>query len=774
MSLRLRLLLLAILAIIPAVTIEIYGEVELRATRQGEIREEAGRLLRLVRAEQERINEGARQLLVAFAAGRAIRQHDWQQCDEVAAQILSRLQGYMNIGVARDDTGDLLCSALPIPADRDMRHPHFLSKMTPHGDLFVGTYHRGLITDKSVITLAIPLRDDTGAVTAGAWANLDLDWLARHFADRFPSPNMTLLMADSDGTILARLPDNKRWAGKFIGEPYMSEMVRAPADGVTDIVGVDGEERIIAYSPITRGPKGLYLGVGLSKGPYFAPIDAATRQKAMLISLSFALALAAAWFIGSAFVRQPIERLLVAARRWQAGDYTARAALTKSTSEIGKLVLAFDEMAEAVEAREHQRREAEEALASLNANLEKRVKEEIAEREKAQTALIHSQRLEAIGQLTSGVAHDFNNLLTVVIGAFDLLRSRIGDKRGRQILDSGLRAADRGAKLTEQLLAFSRHRHLEPAPFNANDLIAGMSDLLERTLGPAIVISRSLAPDLWPVLADASQIEVAILNLVVNARDAMPLGGTLSIETANLSAGNKRLPPELDGSYFVQVTVSDTGIGMSDATKARAFEPFYTTKEIGKGTGLGLSMVYGIAKQSGGTAVIDSESGKGTTVALILPRASAAPALSVAARGPETMTKIRGKLLLVDDDRDVRDITVAALADAGADIVAVDSGPAALSLIERGTPLDMLIADYAMPGMNGAELICRVRDRLPRLTVILVTGYVQDAFAHLPVDVVIVRKPFRTSEMLERVRAALADIAAPQANVVPISVRRSQ
>ena len=250
-------------------------------------------------------------------------------------------------------------------------------------------------------------------------------------------------------------------------------------------------------------------------------------------------------------------------------DYTARAALTKSTSEIGKLVLAFDEMAEAVEAREHQRHEAEEALASLNANLEKRVKEEIAEREKAQTALIHSQRLEAIGQLTSGVAHDFNNLLAAVIGAFDLLRSRIGDERGRQILDSGLRAADRGAKLTEQLLAFSRHRHLEPAPFNANDLIAGMSDLLERTLGPAIVISRSLAPDLWPVLADASQIEVAILNLVVNARDAMPLGGTLSIETVNLPAGDKRLPPELDGSYFVQVAVSDTGIGGTCRTQQK-------------------------------------------------------------------------------------------------------------------------------------------------------------------------------------------------------------
>ena len=343
--------------------------------------------------------------------------------------------------------------------------------------------------------------------------------------------------------------------------------------------------------------------MGLSKGPYFAPIDAATRQKAMLISLSFALALAAAWFIGSAFVRQPIERLLVAARRWQAGDYTARAALTKSTSEIGKLVLAFDEMAEAVEAREHQRREAEEALASLNANLEKRVKEEIAEREKAQTALIHSQRLEAIGQLTSGVAHDFNNLLAAVIGAFDLLRSRIGDERGRQILDSGLRAADRGAKLTEQLLAFSRHRHLEPAPFNANDLIAGMTDLLNVLLVRQLHLPFTGAGPL-PVLADASQIEVAIFNLVVNARDAMPLGGTLSIETANLAAGDKRLPPELDGSYFVQVAVSDADIGMSDATKARAFEPFYTTKEIGKGTGLGLSMVYGIAKQSSGTAVI--------------------------------------------------------------------------------------------------------------------------------------------------------------------------
>lgn len=769
MSLRARLLLLIILALIPAIGVEIYGEIELRATRRDEIHQDASRLMRLAAAEQERINEGARQLLVAFSEGPSIRARDWTGCNDMAAHILARVEGYTNLGIAAPD-GNLLCSALPVPARADMQRRGFLDGMVQDGELRVGTYHVGLITGAQVLTLTLPLRDENGAIIAAAWANIDLNWLARHFADRFPTRNLTLLITDRDGTILVRLPNPELWIGKPIGAAYMP-LVQAADYGVADTIALDGEERSIAYSPLTREPKGLYLGVGLAKAPYFAPIEAANREKAVVISLSFALALVAAWLAGSAFIRRPIENLLTATRLWQAGDYSARGRLVDRSSEIGKLGDAFNEMAAAVEGREQARRIAEAALARLNAELERRVKDEVAGREQAQAALMQAQKIEAVGQLTSGVAHDFNNLLAAVLGNLELLRDRIADPRGQLLLDRAFRAATRGAKLTEQLLAFSRHRHLEPASFDLNELIRGMSDLLAHTLGPAVGVSRSLTADLWPVLADASQVEVALLNLAINARDAMPLGGTLLIETANLPAGHPRLPADLTGD-FVLAAVSDTGTGMTETVKARAFEPFYTTKDIGKGTGLGLSMVHGVAKQSGGGAVIDSEADKGTTVALFLPRAMAAPAHRPAGAPPESVTALRarGKILVVDDDTDVREVTAAALTESGLEVTAVESGHAALALIEHGAPFDLMIVDYAMPGLNGATVIARARAQRPQIAAILVTGYAETGLAaELPEDVPLLRKPFRIAEMVARVTAMVAaGVAAPASNILPL------
>jgi CheY-like chemotaxis protein len=268
---------------------------------------------------------------------------------------------------------------------------------------------------------------------------------------------------------------------------------------------------------------------------------------------------------------------------------------------------------------------------------------------------------------------------------------------------------------------------------------------------------------------------VALLNLAINARDAMPLGGTLLIETANLPAGHPRLPAELAGD-FVMIAVGDTGTGMTAEVKTRAFEPFFTTKEVGKGTGLGLSMVYGVARQSGGAAAIESEPGKGTTVALFLPRAGAQPAQ----RPSEPMTAApppssrAARVLVVDDDRDVREVTVAALADLGHEVTGLASGQAALDLLDRGVPIDLLIVDYAMPGMNGAEVVARARAKLPRLSMVLITGYAEAGLAaDLPADVRLVRKPFRVAELLACVGGAISVTdAADRSNILPL--RQSQ
>lgn len=358
MTLRARLLLLILLAAVPTIAIEAYSEAELRSTRQQEIRQEALQLMRLVTAEQERIDESARQLLVGFSEGAEVHARDWAQCSATAKSVLARVEGYVNIGIATAD-GDLLCSGLPPPPDKDMRRQNFLEELTASGNLLLGRYHVGLITGKPVLMVAVPLPQSVGPVPLVAWANIDLQWLARHFADRFDSPNLTMLLADSGGTILVRLPDNAAWAGKPLGDQYAS-LLHGSAEGVKDTTGIDGEERIIAYSPLGAAPKGIYVGVGLSKAPFMAPIDRSTFWMAGLSAAVFVLATAAAWLIGDVSIRRPVEKLLRAARAWQTGDFAARAALPKTGSEINALGTAFDDMAAAVQTRDRTRQTVED------------------------------------------------------------------------------------------------------------------------------------------------------------------------------------------------------------------------------------------------------------------------------------------------------------------------------------------------------------------------------------------------------------------------------
>jgi CheY-like chemotaxis protein len=366
--------------------------------------------------------------------------------------------------------------------------------------------------------------------------------------------------------------------------------------------------------------------------------------------------------------------------------------------------------------------------------------------------------MEAVGQLTSGIAHDFNNLLTGVLGHVELAMVRSGDEAVQRSLQSAARAAERGAKLTQQLLAFARRQHLQARPVDLNALLRGMDDMLTRAIGPLVEIELALAADLWPALVDASQLEVAILNLAINARDAMPEGGRLAVETANLPSGAARRPAELPaGEEFVMVAVADTGSGMDETTLARAFEPFFTTKDVGKGTGLGLSQVYGLAKQSGGSAEIASAPGRGTVVRLFLPRAAAAAAAGRAG-GPAAAERAAAalRILLVDDDADVREVTAAMLRGESHEVVEAASGPVALEILESGAPFDLMLADYAMPSMNGADLAREARRQRPELPILLVTGFAETAPLAGAADLYrVLRKPFRKTDLTGAVAAAL-------------------
>ena len=365
-----------------------------------------------------------------------------------------------------------------------------------------------------------------------------------------------------------------------------------------------------------------------------------------------------------------------------------------------------------------------------------------------QEALRQSQKLESMGQLTGGVAHDFNNLLTPIIGSLDLLMRRgLGNDRERRLIDGALQSAERAKTLVQRLLAFARRQPLQPRAVALDDLVEGMAGLVSSTIGPKIYLRIAIADNLPPAKADANQLEMAILNLSVNARDAMPAGGDLTISASCTSVRGKH-PAGLRLGHYIRLSVADTGVGMDEATQARAIEPFFSTKGIGKGTGLGLSMAHGLAAQLGGGLTIRSALGEGTTVDLWLPispdMVGDDDKVLMLPRAPMA----RGTALLVDDEDLVRMSTADMLNDLGYDVVEAGSAEEALQLIEGGVVPAILVTDHLMPGMNGEELARSLRTRLPEIPVLIVSGYAE-AEGIAP-DLPRLTKPFRNAELADR------------------------
>ncbi|MBI1776724.1 MAG: response regulator [Proteobacteria bacterium] len=387
-----------------------------------------------------------------------------------------------------------------------------------------------------------------------------------------------------------------------------------------------------------------------------------------------------------------------------------------------------------------------------------------AEHRAMERQFAQAQKMEAVGQLTGGVAHDFNNLLTVIMGNLELLEFSLkGRPEDIASLQAALGATLRGAELTRQLLAFSRRQALEPRIVRINKLVKGMTRLLSRTIGENVEISRKTSPDLWPVLVDPTQLESALVNLAVNARDAMPNGGKLTIETANapLDESYAAQYAEVTAGDYVALSVSDTGIGMPPEIVARVFEPFFTTKEIGKGTGLGMSMVFGFVKQSLGHIKVYSEVGHGTTVRLYLPRAQVqgdAKAQPAPAETP-SMAQSGEVILLVEDDASVRKIAMQNLARFGYQVLDAVDGPTALAVLDRSGRIDLLFTDLIMPGgMDGTELADRARQRRPGLKILFTSGYTEPALASkmLRIDgAAVLPKPYRIADLGRKVREVL-------------------
>jgi nitrogen-specific signal transduction histidine kinase/CheY-like chemotaxis protein len=388
--------------------------------------------------------------------------------------------------------------------------------------------------------------------------------------------------------------------------------------------------------------------------------------------------------------------------------------------------------------------------------------EDVSERRLLEEQLRQAQKMEAVGRLTGGLAHDFNNLLAVIIGNLDLAADLARDGANKQPIAEALGAAERGAELTRRLLAFSRRQALQPRAIGVADLVTGLHGLLQRALGERVVIETRLAPDLGPALADPAQLEAALLNLAVNARDAMAKGGRLVIETADsqLDHDYAATHPEVVPGRYLLVAVSDSGSGMPAETVRRAFEPFFTTKEAGKGSGLGLSMVHGFAKQSGGHVSIYSEEGFGTTVRLYLPYAQPAAAVGEVQSEAPSEPRAQGEtILVVEDQAEVRRIVVRQLSMLGYRVLEAEDARTAFEVLRADTPIDLLFTDVVMPGVSGIEVAAAARAARPGLRVLLTSGFADGVAGGTQVGVAdaVLTKPYRRWDLARRIRGLLDD-----------------
>ncbi len=739
-------------------------------SERARLEDEAVNAARSIAVAVDRELAGITAALDVLALSRNLRTADLEAFHGEAVSLRGRLG--VNVTVQDGAGRQILNARLPhgteLPSDG---LPEVGRVLRQHGapvisDLFVGSLSQ---EPQFAVQMAVPLGDGEPRAVLGV--SLPVERMRATISQQSVPPGWTVAIVDREGRILAR---NMRHE-EFVGRPATRDLQAATGGegGSWNGFTADGRPVLGAYARSTLSRWRIAVGVprALLTEPLRRSLWLLAGAGAALLGLSAVLAVG----FGRRIAR-PMQGLVQRATALGRGEMPPP--LPRGLREAALVDAALTTAARSLRAREDELRRLNEALESRVAERTRelaeanaRLRAEAAERERTEAQLRQSQKMEAIGRLTGGVAHDFNNLLTVVIGNLSIAQRRLGeggDSRLLRALTGATEGATRAATLTQRLLAFSRQQPLQPEAVDANRLVAGMSELLRRTLGEDVEVETVLAGGLWRALADPNQLEAALLNLAVNARDAMPSGGKLTIETANahLDEAYCATREEVQPGQYVMLSVSDTGMGMPPDVLVRAFEPFFTTKPVGKGTGLGLSQVYGFARQSGGHAAIYSEAGQGTTVKLYLPRLRDGvlepPAVQRAAesRPADPPTELKGEcVLVVEDDASVREFAVTALEDAGYRVLAAEDGPSGLALLDANPQVRLLFTDVVLTGpMNGRELAEVALARRPQLKVLYTTGYTSNAIIHhgrLDEGVNFLGKPYTISALTECMRRVL-------------------
>ncbi len=626
--------------------------------------------------------------------------------DRLAAMIVGYSQVTAIIVTAAD--GHALVASSHFPVDRGVSfadREYFIALRDGSAPFYIGGGVVGRMSRADVFTVAVRRRSDQGHFAGAILVGVSPSYFSKFDSDMFGGdPDYTASLTRADGTPLARYPELMQ-PGNQHDKLLVDAIVQAPGGGlVRGVSSIDGVERMLAYRRLVNYP--AYVTIGRRWSSVLAEWGA-TMATHLIFGIPATLGL--------------LALSLLAMRRWR---------------------------------REH------DALALLQ--------DEVRRREVAEETLRQSQKMEAVGRLTGGIAHDFNNHLTVISSNIELLQRRLPPDNPAlsRLTEAAMAGVQRAATLTHRLLAFSRQQPLEPEPLDVSRLVSNMSDLLRRTLGEDIAIETVLAGGLWQTRVDANQLENVLLNLAVNARDAMPGGGKLTIETANayLDEAYAASHSEVTAGQYVMLAVTDTGTGMTPEVIDKVFEPFFTTKPLGQGTGLGLSMVYGFVKQSGGHVAIYSELGQGTTVKVYLPRfirAERVPATETCAGTPTHAGGTGETILVVEDDEAVRRASAEALREMGYRVLeAGDAMEGVRLIIDRGG-INLLFTDVGLPGgVNGRALAEAARAAQPGLRVLFTTGYTRNAILNngvLEHGVHFIAKPFNLKALAEKVREVLAE-----------------